>query len=150
MKLKAFREKTDSTRMSREKVDAIRVSYITMQLDLTPQQAQEFWPVYNEYQGKLKEARREQLESIRPEGDEKRKLDDLTDEELEEMMQQRFQMEQLELNLKKAYHKRFSEVLEIRQVARLYRSEHEFKRKLFERMRCQKDCRPGERGRFRH
>ena len=50
-----------------KKVDALRIAFITEKLQLTTQEAQVFWPVYNEYQGKLKE--------IRQQG----KFEDLTD-----------------------------------------------------------------------
>lgn len=122
-------------RMSMEKVEAKKIAYITDRLDLSPKQAQTFWPVYNEYNDKVNAARKEQLESIRPKGDEKKRFEDLSDKEIDEMMQMRFKMERKELDLKMEYHERFKDVLEIRQVAELYRAEHEFKRVLFKTMR---------------
>ncbi|WP_158838565.1 sensor of ECF-type sigma factor [Polaribacter sp. L3A8] len=34
---------------SREKIKALKVSYITEQLNLTPNEAEKFWPLYNAY-----------------------------------------------------------------------------------------------------
>ncbi|MEO8712892.1 MAG: hypothetical protein ABI405_12245 [Parafilimonas sp.] len=39
------------------KVEVIKMAYITRDLNLTPQEAQNFWPVYNNYQNEIKQAR---------------------------------------------------------------------------------------------
>lgn len=44
------------------KTEAIRIAYITRQLNLTPQEAQQFWPVYNAYINELKKVRKSQDE----------------------------------------------------------------------------------------
>ena len=36
----------------KEKMEAMRVGFITQKLDLTSEEAQKFWPVYNEFQKK--------------------------------------------------------------------------------------------------
>lgn len=47
-------QKSDS---SQNKVEVIKMAYITRELDLTPEDAQKFWPVYNNYTNELKQAR---------------------------------------------------------------------------------------------
>ena len=42
-----------------EKLEAIKVAYITKELNLTSSEAEKFWPVYNEYFKELKKARDE-------------------------------------------------------------------------------------------
>jgi hypothetical protein len=37
-----------------EMLQSLRIAYITKQLDLTPGEAEKFWPVYNKYQGDLR------------------------------------------------------------------------------------------------
>jgi predicted O-linked N-acetylglucosamine transferase (SPINDLY family) len=39
----------------REKIESQRIAFITQELDLTPAEAQAFWPVYNEYDKKRHE-----------------------------------------------------------------------------------------------
>ena len=36
-----------------EKIEALKVAYITQQLNLTPEEAQRFWPIYNAYKNEL-------------------------------------------------------------------------------------------------
>ena len=40
---------------NREKIEAEKVAFITDKLDLTVKEAQDFWPIYNEYQKKREE-----------------------------------------------------------------------------------------------
>lgn len=45
------REKTQT-------LEAVRVAFITKELNLTPSEAQQFWPVYNNYTAEIKSARK--------------------------------------------------------------------------------------------
>ena len=40
-------------------IKAVRIAYITNQLKLTPDEAQKFWPVYNNYLQEIRKARRD-------------------------------------------------------------------------------------------
>ena len=42
-----------------QSVDALKMAYITKELNLTPDEAQKFWPVYNGYSNEIKKARKE-------------------------------------------------------------------------------------------
>lgn len=43
----------------RNKIEAIQIAYLTKELALTPDEAEKFWPVYNEYRGELTNTRRD-------------------------------------------------------------------------------------------
>lgn len=43
----------------RPNIEAIKVAYITKQLNLSAEEAQQFWPVHNSYMAELKKARQE-------------------------------------------------------------------------------------------
>ena len=40
-------------RPTKEKIKAMKISYITSELDLSPKEAQVFWPIYNEFEAKM-------------------------------------------------------------------------------------------------
>ena len=40
-----------------DQIKALKIAYITKQLDLTPDEAQKFWPVFNQYETELKKVR---------------------------------------------------------------------------------------------
>ena len=39
---------------SEEKLEALRIAFLTKQLNLSPEEAQQFWPVYNSYTAEAK------------------------------------------------------------------------------------------------
>ena len=40
-----------------QNIDALKIAYITKQLNLSPDEAQKFWPIYNNYSTELKKAK---------------------------------------------------------------------------------------------
>ncbi|HLG04086.1 MAG TPA: hypothetical protein VI731_10860, partial [Bacteroidia bacterium] len=70
-----------------ERVQALKVAFITKHLNLTPAEAEKFWPVYNEYQDKREAVRRLQQENrkkVREQGEQlpAEELTRLADEEI--------------------------------------------------------------------
>lgn len=51
----------------REELEALRIAYISKQLELTPAEAEKFWPVYNHFQTLQRNMMREQREKQIPE-----------------------------------------------------------------------------------
>ena len=45
-----------------EPSEALKIAYITNRLNLSPEEAQKFWPIYNNYSVELKVARMKALE----------------------------------------------------------------------------------------
>ena len=121
-------------RPTKEKVKALKIAHITSKLNLTTEEAQKFWPIYNEFEAKMSEFRKKRKEKHKK-GEAKPKM---TDAELEKMMNNHFDVEQKQLNLKKEYHTKFKAVLPIQKVAKLYKAEHSFKRELLKKMRVKK------------
>jgi hypothetical protein len=48
---------------NRNNIEALKVAYITRQLNLTTEEAQKFWPVHNIYFEELKKARKDNLDN---------------------------------------------------------------------------------------
>ena len=38
------------------RLEALKIAYITKRLDLSPEEAQKFWPIYNQYAEELKQS----------------------------------------------------------------------------------------------
>jgi len=119
-----------------EKIEAMRIGFITEELQLSPDQAKVFWPVYEEFKTKHDAIRSEMLHDLKMKrGGGDLMTENVSEGDLDKMMTQRFANEQKELDLKIEYHEKFKDVLDIEQVAALYKAEHDFRRQLFERMR---------------
>jgi len=125
-----------------EHIEALKISYITRALELTPKEAQNFWPLYNEYQDKLEALKKERRAATI----EKWKKDrDLNDEEIEEALNQYLAYNRKELELQEEYIEKFKKVLPVRKVAKLIVAEERFKLVLLQELkkRRQMDRRPG-------
>lgn len=102
-----------------EKVKARRIGFITEKLQLTPEEAQLFWPAYNEYQRKRK--------AINKTYKSKADFNLLTDEEVALLIDQQLEKEEKMLILKKEFVGELKTVCPIRKVAMLPRAEKKFK-----------------------
>ena len=47
-----------------EKIEALKIAFITKELNLSPEEAQRFWPVYNNYTQELKKVRLENQQDV--------------------------------------------------------------------------------------
>ncbi|RYE18489.1 MAG: hypothetical protein EOP51_21860 [Sphingobacteriales bacterium] len=111
-----------------ERIEAARVSFLTEKMQLTPEQAQKFWPVYNEFSQKRKELKKK----ARVFKDED--LDALSDAQLREGIMQMMDFREKEAALEKSYVDKFLAVVSPRQLATMYRSEKEFMRLLLKKL----------------
>lgn len=112
-----------------------RISFITNKLNLTPAEAEKFWPVYNEYINKqdiiLSDKRKNMHEFIKNQ-------ETLTDDQTLKLVNKYASLIQSESNLFIEYNKKFKKILPIKKVALLYKSENQFKRYLMNKLRKQK------------
>src|ERR1043165_1263592 len=97
-----------------DRIESLRIAYISQKLNLTPQEAQNFWPVYNQFRGDLKTLR--QNFKGGPGGE-------LTAE-------QQLDFEQKKLDLKKKYKNQFEGALGKDKVNQLYNIERDFQQQL--------------------
>ncbi len=123
-------------RPTKEKIKALKIAHITSKLDLSSEEAQKFWPIYNEFEAKM-DALRAEKRALRKKG-KKAEPTELSDAELEKIVDNHLEIEQKELDVKKVYHTKFKAILPIQKVAKLYKSEHSFKKELLKKMRVKK------------
>ena len=105
-----------------EKIKALYVAYITQQLDLNAEEAQKFWPVHAQFETDLRAVKND----------------------LPELDKQ-----QATLNIKKRYHENFNRILGTHRCERFFRMDGEFKRKLLDRIRNQRQNQPQQRPKIR-
>ncbi len=119
----------------KEKVEAMKIAYLTNKLELTPTEAQQFWPVFNEFEAKIQAIRQSRRKDSREGQD---NLDQLSDKEVETLIDSEVAFRQKELDVMKEYHSKFKAVLPIRKVAKLYRAQEDFKRELLKKIQERK------------
>ncbi|MEO6541551.1 MAG: hypothetical protein ABIN74_11185 [Ferruginibacter sp.] len=89
-----------------ERVKALYVAYVTQQLQLTPEEAQKFWPLHTQFEAEIKAVNKD--------------LPELT-------------KQQARLDIKKKYQDGFIKVVGVNRCDRFYRMRDEFTKKLLER-----------------
>lgn len=114
-----------------EKIEAQKVAFLTKKLRLTTSEAQQFWPVYNEFEEKRKTLQKE-FENNNPE-----RLDFifLTDQEALQIADNRLNYAQKQLNLQLDFHKKIKAVLPPKKVLMYYEANKEFRRMLLRKLR---------------
>ncbi|HEY3371748.1 MAG TPA: hypothetical protein VGK10_12910 [Prolixibacteraceae bacterium] len=115
-----------------EKIKAEKISFFTSKLDLTPSEAQSFWPVYNEFEKKRFEIKQQIHEFERMPDEEFAKLSDSEIEKLTNNYIGSFEKEAL---LLKEYNKQFLKILPKKKVLMMYRTENEFRSHLIREYR---------------
>jgi hypothetical protein len=116
----------------RKNIEAQRVAFITKEVNLTPDEAKVFWPVYNEYESKRHELRKSLKNS-----DDFHKVDfeKLSEKEANQMLDNQLVEAQKYLDLRKEYHAKFKAVLPAVKVLKLYDAEREFQKMLIDKLR---------------
>jgi hypothetical protein len=107
-----------------EKIKTEKISFFTSKLDLTPVEAQAFWPVYNEFEKKRFELQR-QIHQFERMPDET--ITNLSETEIEKMTNNYIDSFEKEALLLKEYNKQFQKILTKKKVLMLYRTENEFR-----------------------
>ncbi|MEO5681944.1 MAG: hypothetical protein ABIQ88_04840 [Chitinophagaceae bacterium] len=87
-----------------EKLQALKIAWLTKKLDLSPEEAQRFWPIYNKYTDEIRTIRQEQKQ---------KNTDELT-------------VEDKILSIRKKYNGEFTKALNPDKVNTFFRSEKDF------------------------
>lgn len=109
-----------------------KIAFITEKLQITPEEAQYFWPVYNEYWKKKNKLvdERKKITNLSEEAVEK-----MTEKECKELADKYADIKLKESQLFHEYSTKFQEVLPSKKVLLLYISDSEFKSYLLKQLK---------------
>jgi len=114
----------------REQLESQKVAFFTQQLNLTVEEAQVFWPLYNEYQQKedeLNKSRRAIIKKLETEPN-------LDEKELTELSDKYIAIQVEEAKLASTYHEKFKKILPIKKLIAYYEAERKYKRFLLQQL----------------
>ncbi|HZK65298.1 MAG TPA: hypothetical protein VFC34_14240 [Puia sp.] len=86
------------------RLEALKIAYITKKMDLSPEEAQKFWPIYNLYAAELRQTRQNATKNNQSEID----------------------LDEAILGIRKKYNGQFNQVLSAEKVNTFFKSEKEF------------------------
>ena len=110
-----------------EKFQAEKVAFLTQKMDLTVEEAQVFWPVYNEYSKASEQAHKEMMAAV----GKVHKCAELTDAETAAAIDELLAAQKKENDLMAQYTEQFKKVLPIKKVAAFFAAEDAFRKHLF-------------------
>jgi len=128
-----------------EKLNAYKIAFFTRRLNLTSQEAEKFWPVYNEFQDKRNSI---QIERQALNRNFNQNELNMSDKEMIEAGDKHVSLQVQEAALAQEYHKKFREILSPAKVIRLYQAENQYRLQLLNELKGRAPLRnnPPQRG----
>jgi Spy/CpxP family protein refolding chaperone len=114
-------------RPNSEKIQALKIAHITEQMDLTKDEAQKFWPIYNaneKAENKLRQKTNENRKIINP--------NDLSESEAKTMLKDMIEIEKEKVALRSKLLNDLLEILPAKKIVALIKAERSFRRKMVE------------------
>lgn len=117
----------------KEQIKALKTAFITTELELTPAEAEKFWPIYNAFEEKQFELRHEKIKSYqnRLEKD----LTTISEKEAAQMLAKIEATEDELHQLRKKFNTDIKSVLSAIKIIKLRKAEDNFHRKLLKQYR---------------
>jgi len=114
-----------------ERLEAMKIGFITERLNLSSDEAKVFWPVYNKFTDEMKKLRQSSKGKI---SEELADMPTKTDAEAEKVLNDMVNFKIQEADLLKKYASEFKKVLPVKKVVLLFKAENDFKRELLKKL----------------
>ena len=116
----------------KEQIKAMKVAYITQLLNLTPEESQTFWPIYNQMEDEKKQIKKGGVDKASLKGN----VGNMSDQDLEKIIEQEFAMKRQLLDLQqRQYYQQFKTVLPMQKIIKLQYADNAFNREILKKMR---------------
>jgi len=116
----------------REQIKTLKIAFFTERLNLSPEEASIFWPLYNEHESAKESLRKQQRTQIRDRFD---NLDEISEAEAEQALKQYINLEEKEEELDKAFYLKIAEEFSAVRTLKLFQAEQDFRRRLLQEYR---------------
>lgn len=116
----------------REKIKALKVAYITQELNMSSEVAQKFWPVYNSYECMRRDLHRREhidLDNVQA----------ISESKAETMLKEYLNVEKEEYVIKKQLFADLKKILSSKDIIKLHKLEEDFNKKLLKEYRSRKE-----------
>ena len=119
-----------------QEFQAQKVDFFTKKLQLTTREAQDFWPVYNNYQVRKNKIIQDRRSTTRYY---MQNFNNLSEKEIEEATEKYIRLMKEESDLLSTFHEKFKEVLPISKVMKIYIAEEQYKIFLLRQLRNRRE-----------
>ena len=127
----------------RKEFEAQKVAFFTQEMDLTPEEATKFWPLYNEMQQKIR-VENDKIRDLTCRKD-KKEVPEVTEQQALKNLEIMLSAEQAVRDIKKEYIEKLTKALSAKKVWMMIEAEQKFHHQLWkkrsEERRVGKECR---------
>ncbi|MFW5752211.1 MAG: hypothetical protein ACOCW8_02615 [bacterium] len=122
----------------KDEINAMKIAFITKKLDLSPEEAEKFWPLYNQYSARKDEVHTNKQSIgwyyVQNEAT-------INDEEATDLLEKYVSANEQEGHLIREYMEKFKKILPSEKVLKLFVAEYQFKSHLLKELREQRRSR---------
>jgi hypothetical protein len=115
--------------VDRDKLESARVAFITNRLSLTTDQAEKFWPIYNQHNA-ARRGHMDRLHSLSKEAG-----NDPSESKANDLIEKRFQIQEEMMKEEKAFMKEITKVISSVQAYKLSEANRDFARQIYQMQR---------------
>jgi 3-hydroxyacyl-CoA dehydrogenase len=116
----------------KERIKALKVAYLTQEMNFNDKIAEKFWPIYNQYE-------RDRRNLHEREHVELNNLECITEDDANDLLDEFLAVENEEYKIKKQLFKDLKQIISAKEIIKLYKLEDEFHRKLIKEYRSKKE-----------
>lgn len=126
-------QKQGANASAKSKLEAARIAIITQRLNLSPAQAEKFWPLYNQFAQERKGLQQQVLQ-VREGLD----MQNLSEEQSKTIIKAYQEFKQDKLDLENKYASKINDVISARQMVALKKAEDDFRTMILNRLEQRK------------
>ena len=119
----------------KEKVKTMKISFLTNRLNLTSNEAQTFWPIYNAYDKNVSDLKMQYLQLINRMRREGKTIHDFNEEESSKLIEQELKREYDLVAEKQKLVEELNGVISKQKILILFKSEMDFNKQLLKRLK---------------
>lgn len=132
--LPLFAQQDEGEDTRNERIESLKIGFITERLALTTKEAESFWPVFNKYETEIRAIRKKQRDLTKAFN----QKSSASEQESDQYLAEQLSLKQQEIDLLKKYIPLFKKVIPTTKVAKLLGLEQEFKLKLLQQLKNRK------------
>jgi Skp family chaperone for outer membrane proteins len=118
-----------------DRIKAFKTGYLTQELDLSPAEAEKFWPLYNAYEKQVFKLRVERRNQEREKINSMGGAEALSETDAREFLKNLFDNEEEALKSKKELYQALDEILPPAKLLLLYKAENDFNKRMLSEFR---------------
>lgn len=124
LSLPVMAQKEGKSNYDKEKLESAKVAFITKRLDLSPDQAEKFWPLYNQHSKQRRSLMKEIDHLVKDAGD-------LNDEKAMSLIERKFEIQQEILDLEISFMRKIVKTISPVQATKLDDVNKDFARHIY-------------------